>query len=86
MSDSEGEDSWLAQYPEQQCLEALKKIGREWKQDNNPFGHSWNQLKQAGRLFLLEVACSPNSVLSQEVDKRFGQDAAMRCSLYNGYV
>jgi hypothetical protein len=75
----------LASYPEQQCLDRHRKIGRGWKIENNPYNTKWGELKTVGRLFLLEVACSPDSLLSSEVEKQFGPGSAMRCSLYNGY-
>ena len=86
MSFSESEElEALASYPEQQCLDRHCKIGRGWKIENNPYNTKWGELKTVGRLFLLEVACSPDSLLSSEVEKQFGPGSAMRCSLYNGY-
>lgn len=86
MSFSESEElEALASYPEQQCLDRHRKIGRGWKIENNPYNTKWGELKTVGRLFLLEVACSPDSLLSSEVEKQFGPGSAMRCSLYNGY-
>lgn len=41
-------------------------------------------VSDAGRLFLLEVACSPDSVLSQVAQEKFGKRSD-RCSLWNGF-
>ena len=86
MSDLEhDEHCCLAHYPEQQCLERHRKIGRAWRQENNPYGRTWQELNHFGRLFMLEVACNPDSLLSSEVEKQLGSGASMRCSLFNGY-
>ena len=37
------------------------------------------------RIELLEVACAPNSVLSQVMQQKKGADAARRCSIFNEY-
>ena len=33
----------------------------------------------------MEVACEPDSLIGQEATKQLGADAAIRCSLYNGF-
>lgn len=85
LSDSEDSAEDLADHPEQHCLESHKFIGRQWKEDHNPFSASWSELVQAQRLFLLEVACSERSVLTQEACRQLGEHAAQRCSIWNGY-
>ena len=75
----------LSQYPVQHCLEHHKFIGRNWKEDQNPFSAAWSELVQTQRLFLLEVACSERSILTQEARKQMGEHSAQRCSIWNGY-
>lgn len=86
MSPSDAEDAEaLSAYPEQHCHEHHKHIGRNWKEENNPFSKAWSELVQSQRLFLLEVACSERSVLTQEACRCFGEHSAQRCSIWNGY-
>ena len=85
VSGSESEAAALSVYPEQQCCEKHKHIGRNWKEHHNPFSLSWQELTHSNRIFLLEVACSETSILSQEAFKQLGSAAAQRCSLWNGY-
>lgn len=85
VSESGSEDAALNAFPEQQCCDKHKILGRNWKEHNNPFSSSWQNLIHSGRIFLLEVACSETSVLSQEAFKQLGSDAAQRCSIWNGY-
>jgi len=33
----------------------------------------------------MKVACSPDSLLSQEVDRVYGDGSSQRCSIWNGY-
>ena len=46
--------------------------------------NSLASVSDANRLFLLEVACGPDSVLSQEAIDKHGK-SAMRCSIWNGF-
>ena len=85
VSGSDSEAAALSVFPEQQCCDKHKHIGRNWKERNNPFSRSWQDLTHSGRLFLLEIACSETSILSQEAFKQLGSDAAQRCSIWNGY-
>ena len=86
LSPSDAEDAEaLSAYPEQHCHEHHKHIGRNWKEENNPFSKAWSELVQSQRLFLLEVACSERSVLTQEACRCFGEHSAQRCSIWNGY-
>ena len=78
-------DSEWQSCPEQQCFQTHKKIGQSWLENRNPYGQVWNELIRQGRIFLLEVACGPQSVLSEEVMKQLGPDTAVRCSIWNGY-
>ena len=84
LSDAEDAEA-LSAYPEQHCHEHHKHIGRHWKEENNPFSKAWSELIQSQRLFLLEVACSERSVLTQEACRCFGDHSAQRCSIWNGY-
>ena len=48
--------------------------------------NAFDTLVSDGRLKLLEVACSPNSVLSETMHKiTKSESSARRCSLFNGY-
>eukprot|EP00435_Cladocopium_sp_Y103_P052568 s378_g16.t1 len=85
LSGSEDDLADLETHPEQQCLEYHKFIGRNWREDHNPYSASWSELVQAQRLFLLEIACSERSVLTQEACRQLGEHAAQRCSIWNGY-
>ena len=84
LSDAEDAEA-LSAYPEQQCHEHHKHIGRNWKEENNPFSKAWSELIQSQRLFLLEVACSERSVLTQEACRCFSEHSAQRFSIWNGY-
>jgi hypothetical protein len=44
---------------------------------------AWHALEDS-RVILVEVACSPASVLSEEVIKQKGEGSAIRCSHWNG--
>ena len=46
---------------------------------------AWKHLVHKHRLILMEVACSPDSLLSQEVDRVYGDGSSQRCSIWNGY-
>ena len=80
----EVELDWHA-YPTQQCLECHRKIGQQWSESKNVFSQKWNDLVNTDRLFLMEVACSEHSALTQEALRVLGDNAAQRCSLFNGY-
>ena len=54
-------------------------------ESRNPYGKSWEELISLDRLFLLEVACSERSILSEEVLSRHGPNSAMRCAHWNGF-
>ena len=84
-SDDDDDSEALSAYPVQHCHESHKYIGRNWREDNNPFTKSWTDLVQTERLFLLEVACSEKSVLTQEACRQLGEQSAQRCSIWNGY-
>ena len=45
---------------------------------------AWASVSEANRLFLLEVACSQDSVLSTEASEKYGK-ACQRCSIWNGF-
>ena len=53
--------------PVLQCFHTHKQIGRAWLETRNPFGKHWNDLVHSDRVFLLEVACGPQSLLTEEV-------------------
>ena len=82
--DSEDSSEW-EDCPEFQCFQAHRKIGQSWLESRNPYGKSWEELTSLSRLFLLEVACSERSLLSEEVLSRNGPNSAMRCAHWNGF-
>lgn len=45
---------------------------------------AWASVSEAKRLFLLEVACSQESVLSTEASEKYGK-SCQRCSIWNGF-
>ena len=66
--------------PEESAL-TLAKI---WHLQRNPYSKSWQNLVWSHKTLLVELACYPNSILSTEVERRFGQGAAHRLSDWNG--
>ena len=66
-----------------QNISVFNKIG--CMESRNPYGKSWEELISLDRLFLLEVACSERSILSEEVLSRHGPNSAMRCAHWNGF-
>ena len=46
---------------------------------------AWDDVVRKGRPLLMEVACSENSILGQEVENRLGPQQRFRCSIWNGY-
>ena len=59
-------------------------FAKGWEAQRNPFSESWSQLYRHKRPMLMELACFPDSLLSEEVDRRFGRGASMRLSDWNG--
>lgn len=59
-------------------------LAREWHLHRNPFSKTWEDLVGHGRPFLVELACFHDSLLSAEVEKRFGKGSAVRLSEWNG--
>lgn len=59
-------------------------IQRAWHPRKNPYSKSWQQLVHRGRPLLMELACFPDSVLSEAVIKKFGEGSAIRMSHWNG--
>lgn len=60
------------------------RFAKGWEAQRNPFSESWSHLYRHKRPMLMELACFPNSLLSEEVDRRFGKGASMRLSEWNG--
>ena len=79
------EDECLECSKLQSCHSGHKFLSHQWREDRNPYSESFQALVGAQRTFLIEVACSKDSLLSAEVQKRLGPDAAIRCSHENGY-
>ena len=63
--------------------EALKLI-KGWHASQNPFSEEWKSLVQHKRFWLMELACFPDSKLSEEIERRYGKGSASRCSVWNG--
>ena len=84
-SDTADDHVCFSQCPQTQCSDNHKRLGYAWQEHNNPFGACWQDLVHSQRLFLLEIACSEHSVLSAEVHRQMGTNAAQRCSIWNGY-
>ena len=59
---------------------------KQLERDSHGFAPKlFQDLFQQKRTVLMEVACSPNSVLSSEVQRQLGySEAAVRCSIWNG--
>ena len=64
--------------------ETALNIARGWHAQRNPLSTHWQNLVHHGRPLLMELACYPNSLLSEEVERRFGKGAAIRVSEWNG--
>ena len=64
--------------------ESALVLARVWQPQRNQYGAAWQDLTHDRRPLLMEVACFEDSVLSQEVEKRFGYGSAVRCGLFNG--
>lgn len=67
----------------EQVLSAQKSRALE-QASQQLLSNSLASVSDVNRLFLLEVACGPESVLSQEVMDKHGK-RAMRCSIWNGF-
>lgn len=50
----------------------------------NPYSQQWQSLVKHDRIFLVELACYPDSVLSSEVERRYGKSSAVRLAEWNG--
>ena len=81
LDDFEDNSEW-EDCPEHQCFQAHRKIGQNWLESRNPYGKSWEELISLDRLFLLEVACSERSILSEEVLSR--HDQTLLCDALTG--
>ena len=64
--------------------ESALTMAKIWHLQRNPFSQSWQTLVWSQRPLLVELACYPNSILSTEVERRFGQGSAFRLSDWNG--
>ena len=73
--------------PEPEILlstEAAANLAKHWHVQRNPFSRYWQDLVWTQRPLLVELACFPESVLSKEVEQRFGAGSAVRLSEWNG--
>ena len=66
--------------PEKVC----RDLSHGWDPKNNIWSTSWSSLVHHGRPLLMEVACYEDSVLSCEVERRYGSGSTMRLSVWNG--
>lgn len=64
--------------------ETALMLAKTWHHQRNPLSREWHSLVHHGRPLLMELACFPDSVLSSEVEKRFGAGSAIRASEWNG--
>ena len=64
--------------------ETALNIARGWHAQRNPLSTHWQDLVHHGRPLLMELACYPNSLLGEEVERRFGKGSAIRVSEWNG--
>ena len=70
----------------QWCAVPEQKSRQLGQQAESLLSNSFDALVSDGRLKLLEVACSPTSVLSEATHKiTKDESSARRCSLFNGY-
>jgi len=61
-----------------------KSLFKHWLPGKCPNSKVWLDLIHHKRPLLLEVACSEQSILGQEVQSRFGENQHLRCSIWNG--
>ena len=59
-------------------------LTRQWDSHRNPFSDTWKTLVREKRPLLVELACYENSILSSEVERRFGAGSSVRLSEWNG--
>ena len=64
--------------------ETALAIARGWHAQRNPLSTHWQNLVHHGRPLLMELACYPNSLSSEEVERRFGKGSSIRVSEWNG--
>lgn len=70
---------------EEELPEAMAvRLAKEWHVQKNPYSQQFSSLVHHDRPLLMELACYPDSLLSAEVIRRFGEGAAIRCSEWNG--
>ena len=64
--------------------ESALLLSRTWHVQKNPLSQEWQALVHSNRPFLMELACYQDSVLGQEVERRFGKGSVPRVSEWNG--
>ena len=77
LSESEGDHEILS-------AEAAMLLTKNWHLRKNPFSNEWQGLVDSKRIFLMELACFQDSVLSSEVERRLGKGQAVRVADWNG--
>ena len=80
----EGDVSGLTDRETPLSVESALTMAKIWHLQRNPFSKSWQNLVWSQRPLLVELACYPNSILSTEVERRFGQGSSYRLSDWNG--
>lgn len=70
----------MSRLPEDMAL----TLARHWEPRQNPYSTAWESLVSHERPFMVELACYPDSRLSQEVERRFGKGGSIRLSEWNG--
>lgn len=73
----------------EECFHTLpdktaQELLRSWGPHTNQYSKAWQQLVQHHRPLLMELACFENSILSEEVQKRYSTNSSIRLSNWNG--
>ena len=82
--ESEGDLSEPTERLHELSSESALLLSRTWHVQRNPLSCDWQNLVQSKRPFLMELACYSDSVLGQEVERRFGKGSVVRVSEWNG--
>ena len=64
--------------------EVVSKLAKTWHLQRNLFSEQWKSLVHHRRPLLMELACYEDSILGQEVERRYGKNSTIRCSKWNG--
>lgn len=70
---------------EEELPEAMAvRLAKEWHVQKNPYSQQFSSLVHHDRPLLMELACYPDSLLSAEVIRRFGE--GLQFVVVNGMV